>query len=47
VPRVRRPLLALIILIVALAIVYSVRALQSDGGHQPAQAPTVSTSATP
>jgi hypothetical protein len=37
-------LLALIILIAALAIGYSVRALQSDGAHGPTPAPTVSTS---
>ena len=34
-PRLRRPMLALIVLIIALVIGYTVRALQSDddGGH--------------
>jgi hypothetical protein len=44
VPRVRRPLLALIILVLALVIGYTVRALQS-GDDNPA--PTPSTSVSP
>jgi hypothetical protein len=45
--RVRRPLIALIVLIVALVIGYSVRALQSDHDPAPSRSsvPSVSRSA--
>ena len=35
--RVRRPLLALIVLVVVLAVGYGVRALDDHGGHPPAR----------
>jgi hypothetical protein len=45
--RLRRPLVALIILILALVIGYTVRAVRSDGGHgtAPSRSPQSSVSA--
>jgi hypothetical protein len=40
--RVRRPLIALIVLIAALVIGYTVRALQSGDHHAPSPAPSMS-----
>jgi hypothetical protein len=43
VPRIRRPLIALIVLVVALLIGYAVRAARSDGATPPAPVTTVTT----
>jgi hypothetical protein len=40
--RVRRPLIALVILVLALVIGYTVRALRSDGDGSTAPSPSVS-----
>jgi hypothetical protein len=45
VPRVRRPLLALIALVAALAIGYGVRAAQDHGHHTP-PAPSITSGST-
>jgi hypothetical protein len=45
VPRIRRPLLALIVLVVALAIGYGVNALRAHGAPALRKAPTSSTAA--
>jgi hypothetical protein len=42
VPRIRRPLLALLALVLALVIGYAIRAARSDGA--PARSPTTQTS---
>jgi hypothetical protein len=47
VPRARRPLIALVVLIAALVIGYTARALRSDDGHTPTRAPTSTVHTTP
>jgi hypothetical protein len=42
--RIRRPLIALVVLIVALVIGYTVRALHDDGHSAPTPAPSLSRS---
>jgi hypothetical protein len=43
VPRIRRPLIALIVLVVALLIGYAVRASRSDGLTPPPRSPAITT----
>jgi hypothetical protein len=44
--RARRPLVALVVLVAALAIGYAIKAGDSGGGHPPAPHPTTATGTT-
>jgi hypothetical protein len=47
VPRIRRPLLALLVLVVALVVGYGIRAARSDGAPRPSAPVHTSAAAAP